>query len=164
MSELREKLRSGLAGFRDLFADMSVDNIRTLLDELDRVEKERDEWQQRAADRDFEAEQRAKKQWAAEGLIEQAVRALQRASEIEDEMVVAAMEHVPGCDHDDMVSAVEAALAASPYLRLARSTLSLLKASRRPCTCHPDDNPPTPCPQKYALNECRKAAENERIS
>ncbi|MER9217926.1 hypothetical protein NKI48_03175 [Mesorhizobium sp. M0644] len=28
-----------------------------------------------------------------------------------DEMVVAAMEHVPGCDHDDMVSALEAALA-----------------------------------------------------
>ena len=25
----------------------------------------------------------------------------------------------------------------------------------RPCTCHPDDNPPRPCPQKYALAECR---------
>lgn len=25
----------------------------------------------------------------------------------------------------------------------------------RPCTCHPDDNPPVPCAQKYALNECR---------
>jgi len=32
--------------------------------------------------------------------------------DIEDEMVVAAMEHVPGCDHDDMVSAIEAALKA----------------------------------------------------
>lgn len=30
-----------------------------------------------------------------------------------DEMVVAAMEHVPGCDHDDMVNALEAALARS---------------------------------------------------
>jgi hypothetical protein len=29
----------------------------------------------------------------------------------------------------------------------------------RPCTCHPDDNPPKPCPRKYALSECRKAAE-----
>jgi len=28
----------------------------------------------------------------------------------------------------------------------------------RPCTCHPDDNPPVPCPKKYALDECRKAA------
>lgn len=30
--------------------------------------------------------------------------------------------------------------------------------SERPCTCHPDDNPPRPCPRKYALSECRKAA------
>lgn len=28
----------------------------------------------------------------------------------------------------------------------------------RPCTCHPDDNPPQPCPKKYALSECRAAA------
>lgn len=28
----------------------------------------------------------------------------------------------------------------------------------RPCTCHPDDNPPVPCPRKFALSECRKAA------
>ena len=28
----------------------------------------------------------------------------------------------------------------------------------KPCTCHPDDNPPVPCPHKYALNECRAAA------
>ena len=28
----------------------------------------------------------------------------------------------------------------------------------RACTCHPDDNPPTPCPRKYALGECREAA------
>ena len=28
----------------------------------------------------------------------------------------------------------------------------------RPCTCHPDDNPPRPCPQKYALSECILAA------
>lgn len=28
----------------------------------------------------------------------------------------------------------------------------------RRCTCHPDDKPPVPCPQKYALNECRVAA------
>jgi len=28
----------------------------------------------------------------------------------------------------------------------------------RPCTCHPYDNPPVPCPRKYALSECIKAA------
>ncbi len=27
----------------------------------------------------------------------------------------------------------------------------------RPCTCHPDDNPPVPCAQKYALSECKAA-------
>lgn len=27
----------------------------------------------------------------------------------------------------------------------------------KPCTCHPDDNPPRPCPKKYALDECRAA-------
>lgn len=31
-------------------------------------------------------------------------------------------------------------------------------AEPRPCTCHPDDNPPVPCPRKYALSECRAAA------
>jgi len=27
----------------------------------------------------------------------------------------------------------------------------------RPCTCHPDDRPPS-CPRKYALTHCRIAA------
>jgi hypothetical protein len=27
-----------------------------------------------------------------------------------------------------------------------------------PCTCHPDDNPPRPCPQQFALTDCRIAA------
>jgi len=29
----------------------------------------------------------------------------------------------------------------------------------RPCTCHPDDNPPVPCARQYALTECRKSIE-----
>lgn len=29
---------------------------------------------------------------------------------------------------------------------------------QRPCTCHPIDNPPKPCPRRYALSECRDAA------
>lgn len=28
---------------------------------------------------------------------------------------------------------------------------------QRPCTCHPDDNPPKPCPKNYALTDCRAA-------
>lgn len=31
--------------------------------------------------------------------------------------------------------------------------------SVRPCTCHPDDNPPVPCPQKFALSECKTAVQ-----
>lgn len=27
-----------------------------------------------------------------------------------------------------------------------------------PCTCHPDDNPPKPCPKRYALQDCIAAA------
>ena len=27
-----------------------------------------------------------------------------------------------------------------------------------PCTCHPDDNPPRPCPRRYAYSECVKTA------
>jgi len=26
----------------------------------------------------------------------------------------------------------------------------------RPCTCHPDDNPPNPCARRYALSECQQ--------
>lgn len=39
-------------------------------------------------------------------------RLRERANDITDEMVVAAMNHVPGCDHDDMVDAIAAAFAA----------------------------------------------------
>lgn len=28
----------------------------------------------------------------------------------------------------------------------------------RGCTCHPDDNPPQPCPRKHALSECRRVS------
>jgi hypothetical protein len=34
----------------------------------------------------------------------------------------------------------------------------LATLAHRPCTCHPEDNPPQPCPHKYALQECRDAA------
>lgn len=36
---------------------------------------------------------------------------------------------------------------------------ALSDALAKPCTCHPDDNPPRTCPQMYALSECRRASE-----
>ena len=35
---------------------------------------------------------------------------------------------------------------------------TLAEADDRKCTCHPDDNPPQPCPKQFALGECRQAA------
>jgi hypothetical protein len=32
----------------------------------------------------------------------------------------------------------------------------------RTCTCHSDDNPPTPCAKHYALTEC-KSADYDRL-
>ena len=34
----------------------------------------------------------------------------------------------------------------------------------KPCTCHPDDNPPRPCPHKYALSECWRAALHRELN
>ncbi len=37
----------------------------------------------------------------------------------------------------------------------------------RPCTCHPDDNPPVPCPGQYALGHCFAAvfhAERSKVA
>lgn len=48
-------------------------------------------------------------------------------------------------------SAIREAIAA-PGVAQGRVMVQL---EARPCTCHPDDNPPQPCAQKYALTECR---------
>ena len=34
----------------------------------------------------------------------------------------------------------------------------VLNTDTRTCTCHSRDNPPTPCPRKFALSKCRVAA------
>lgn len=41
---------------------------------------------------------------------------------------------------------------------VARAMREAARLLRKPCTCHPDDSPPFPCPRKYALSECRAAA------
>jgi hypothetical protein len=33
----------------------------------------------------------------------------------------------------------------------------------RPCTCHPDDEPPVPCAEKFALSECKASILVERL-
>ena len=33
----------------------------------------------------------------------------------------------------------------------------------RPCTCHPDDNPPQPCEHRYAFRDCADAAEERYL-
>lgn len=33
----------------------------------------------------------------------------------------------------------------------------------RKCNCHPDDNPPSPCPRRFALRDCRIADVARRI-
>ncbi len=34
----------------------------------------------------------------------------------------------------------------------------------RGCSCHPDDFPPQPCPQKHALHECQVAAATKHVN
>lgn len=43
----------------------------------------------------------------------------------------------------------------------ARLRAALAQPESRPCTCHPDDNPPQPCAQRYALTECKALAQPE---
>lgn len=45
-----------------------------------------------------------------------------------------------------------------PQIRPIYVAPSSADVERRPCTCHPDDNPPVPCPRMYALQDCRRAA------
>lgn len=41
---------------------------------------------------------------------------------------------------------------------LKRFWLWLMRRDKRACTCHPGDNPPRPCPRKFAYSECVAAA------
>lgn len=62
-------------------------------------------------------------------------------------------------DHDDPEAAK-----ASAYEHHQRNVLSRISALEpqqeeavaRPCTCHPDDNPPVPCAQRFALTDCQQ--------
>lgn len=62
------------------------------------------------------------------------------------------------CSREELISIIEA------LGREMRGPLGQREdlIEERPCTCHPDDHPPVPCPRKYALSECR-AADRLRI-
>lgn len=62
--------------------------------------------------------------------------------------------------YDSEVADQEFALATLTEARV-RSALVHASAKERPCTCHPDDNPPSPCAEQYALGDCRRASKAE---
>ncbi|QMV32325.1 hypothetical protein T2_00008 [Ralstonia phage Elie] len=45
--------------------------------------------------------------------------------------------------------------------KLLASAATVAETGERPCTCHPDDNPPKPCAKQYAYDECVKAAQQQ---
>lgn len=61
---------------------------------------------------------------------------------------------------DAYVSALEASCAIGCLNALPTAKCDRVAELRdaRPCTCHPDDNPPQPCAKQYALGECMAAA------
>ena len=59
-------------------------------------------------------------------------------------------------EHWDKVSGIFRMTTETNRLRAA-----LAQPENRPCTCHPDDNPPQPCAQRYALTECKALAQPE---
>ena len=57
-----------------------------------------------------------------------------------------------GCDPHDAEARRHIARCIIAYVREHDG-----RDAERPCTCHPDDNPPRPCPKQYALHECKAA-------
>jgi hypothetical protein len=43
-------------------------------------------------------------------------------------------------------------------IKPARRRVTFSGVITRPCTCHPADNPPIPCQEQYAFEECMKMA------
>lgn len=43
-------------------------------------------------------------------------------------------------------------------ISLLRAEIEWLRSGVRVCTCHPDDNPPKPCAERYAFSECVSSA------
>lgn len=55
---------------------------------------------------------------------------------------------------DERIERAAAEIATWPPEKLASMQLQ----GGGPCTCHPDDNPPNPCPRRFALSHCRAAS------
>lgn len=58
----------------------------------------------------------------------------------------------------DRIDAPEHYTVTGPLERTVRRFLRNADRDTRSCTCHPDDNPPQPCPRKFALTDCKAAA------
>jgi hypothetical protein len=69
------------------------------------------------------------------------------------------LDHAP--ETHSVFTSEEAAKAAAQADYSARILSALEPSAARPCTCHPDDNPPVPCAGKYALSDCQSAAREE---
>jgi dATP/dGTP diphosphohydrolase len=52
---------------------------------------------------------------------------------------------------------------AAEYSNKAVAALVASPGAQHPCTCHPDDNPPVPCPRRYAYGECVEAALTQAV-
>ena len=53
----------------------------------------------------------------------------------------------------EQIKAVQALILEVEELRMKKAAEQTDVGTRK-CTCHPDDKPPTPCPEKYAFSEC----------
>jgi hypothetical protein len=65
---------------------------------------------------------------------------------------------ITGYDHEEAAQArFEAEVEAEWLADLDAKNEAHTAAVERPkpYTCHPDDDPPAPCPRRYALSECR---------
>jgi hypothetical protein len=135
-----------------------------MVDERDALREERDNWcalaaaanadmiaaqQEREEARDcarFNAYRALEKKLNAEVAMHRADELALDAARAENEKLRTLLKETQRYIYTDtrLYDRIDAALAAEP-------------TQERSCTCHPEDNPPIPCPRKYALAECRAA-------
>ena len=63
--------------------------------------------------------------------------------------------------HVNLLRGLPAKLSRDTFLHLAGD--EPFNVADRPCTCHPDDNPPKPCAKQYALTKCRAPHEPPNV-
>lgn len=102
MNDIVERLRDRNYIGQELMRNEAADEIERLSARLAEVERERDKWKERAADRCDEAERRARKQWDAEARAERLETALRPLVEAcESDFTSEATEAGVGRERDD---------------------------------------------------------------